>query len=544
MSGQRFDHAETAESDAPLENELTYHRAIWDDNEEKFHDQYEAAIEAVRSDLGDEYAHRIGGSTVTSAETFEVTSPGDRDLVIGEFPKGSEDEVDKAVANAVETFQTWRQTPWDERVSLFNEAADLMSERKYDLAALLTLENGKNRTEAMADVDEAIDFLRYYSDELERNEGYISDRGEPVPGEHCRNILRPYGVFGVIAPFNFPCAIMTGMTAGAIITGNTAVVKPAEATPAIAHAVVDILEDAGLPDGVVNLVTGDGSGVGAPIVEHPDVDGIVFTGSRAVGRGIQETFFEEGKTGPVLAELGGKNPVIVTENADLEKAISGVSYGAFGFSGQKCSATSRVYVDESVYDEFVERLAAEAESIPDRPPEHREAVVSPVIDAKALARYRRICREAKNLGTIEAGGEVVSDSDLPNGRYVRPTVVTGVSHSNRLARDEHFLPFVTIHPISDFEEGLRKSNDSDYALCAGLFSEDDDEINAWFDNIESGMTYVNRARSATTGALVGAQPFGGWKFSGTTGKFAGGQFYLPQFLRQQSQTLVEHSPHE
>jgi len=204
----------------------------------------------------------------------------------------------------------------------------------------------------MAEIDEGIDFLRFYSGEFERHDGYRFDTGEPTPGQHCRNRLEPFGVFGVVGPFNFPFAIFTGMTAGAAITGNTVVAKPASTTPLIAHEVVEILSNAGLPDGVVNLVTGGGRAVGQPLVEHEEVDGIVFTGSRAVGRSIQETFFEQAKAGPVIAELGGKNPVIVTENADLDKAVSGVTKGAFGFAGQKCSATSRVYVHEDVIKSF------------------------------------------------------------------------------------------------------------------------------------------------------------------------------------------------
>lgn len=526
------------EVDPTFQNELTYHGYETAGTVAAFHDAYEAAFESVRGDLGGHHRLRIEGEAVSAEESFGVTSPGDRDLSIGTFEKATAREVDVAVRAAAETFESWRQTEWEERVEIVREAAELMADRKFELAALMTLENGKNRTEAVADVDEAIDFMRYYSDEVARHRGYTYDTGEPVPGERCTNVLRPYGVFGVISPFNFPCAILTGMTTGAVITGNTAVVKPAEATPAIAHALLDILESAGLPDGVVNLVTGFGETTGAAIVEHEDVDGIVFTGSRAVGLGIQERFLELGKRGPVIAELGGKNPVIVSETADLEKAVPGVTYGAFGFGGQKCSATSRVYVHEGHFDAFRDRLVARACDIPTHPPEHREAIVSPVIDDDALERYRRIAETAREIGTVHVGGEVVSDADLPDGRYVRPTVVTGVPHDHRLAREEHFLPFVTLHPVADLDEGIRKSNDSEFGLCAGLFSEDEEEIETWFDRIESGMTYVNRARSATTGALVQAQPFGGWKFSGTTGKFAGGRWYLPQFMRQQSRTRV------
>ncbi|UWG46818.1 Lactaldehyde dehydrogenase, Succinate semialdehyde dehydrogenase NAD-dependent aldehyde dehydrogenase [Halanaeroarchaeum sp. HSR-CO] len=522
---------------APFENELTFQTHRAEGAEESVHDRYESAVESLLYDLGDSHPLRIGGEAVEREKTFTVTSPGDHDELVGEFAAGDADAVESAVDAASAAFDDWRGD-WERRVEIFRSAAGIMRDRKYDLAATMTVENGKNRTEALADVDEAIDFLRFYSRELERNEGYVYDTGEPTPDQHTGNRLVPYGVFAVVSPFNFPLAILTGMTSGALLAGNTVVVKPASTTPLIAHQFVDILEEAGIPDGVVNLVTGGGRDVGQPLVEHEDVAGVAFTGSRAVGLGIQETFFELGKRGPVIAELGGKNPVIVSENADLEKAVSGVLWGAFSFSGQKCSATSRVYVDASLYDRFVTALVEATEDLEIGRPRDRETDVSPIIDDGALERYREITDQARSVGTVRTGGTEVEREDLPDGRYVEPTVVTDVPHEHELAREEHFLPFVTVHEVSDFEEALEKSNDSDYGLCAGLFSEDGSEVEDWFDGIEAGMCYVNRSQSATTGALVQAQPFGGWKFSGTTGKFAGGYWYLPQFMREQTRTVV------
>jgi 1-pyrroline-5-carboxylate dehydrogenase len=527
----------------PFENELTFHRYKEEGAEEKFYQNYEDAVEEVRAKLGETHGLVIGGEEVETEATFTVTSPGDTDLVVGEFAEATEDHVEDAVQLAREAQSEWEHAGYEERAEVFKDAADLMADRKFQLAAVMSLENGKNRTEAMADVDEAIDFLRFYSAELERHKGYVYDTGEPVPGEHCTNLRRPYGVFGVIAPFNFPCAIFTGMTAGPLITGNGAVLKPAPETPLIAHEVLDILREAGLPDDVAHLVTG-GDEVGQAIVEHQDVDGVAFTGSREVGTQIQREFLELGKRGPVLAELGGKNPVVVSENADLDKAVRGVKRGAFSFGGQKCSASSRAYVHEDHVDEFTERLAEETEELVVGEPADEDTFVSPVIDDDALERYERIVEQAEKDGEVLAGGEVVEDEDLPGGRYVRPTVVTDLPHEHELAREEHFLPFVTVHPISSLDEGIEKSNDSDYALCAGLFTEDGDEVETWFDESESGMTYVNRAKSATTGALVQAQPFGGWGYSGTTGNFAGGYWYLPQFMREQSRTVVKHEEDE
>ncbi|RLM53995.1 aldehyde dehydrogenase family protein [Halobellus sp. Atlit-31R] len=522
----------------PYENELTFETHRENDTVDEFHQYYGEAVERVRGELGASHPLWIDGESVDADDHFSVTNPGDHDETIGEFAAGTPAAVDRAVEAAADAFQQWRTASVAERTEVFRAAVAELRTRKFELAATVSLENGKNRTEAMADVDEAIDFLQFYSRELERNDGYEFDTGEPTPGQHCTNVLRPYGVFGVVAPFNFPLAILAGMTTGPVIAGNTAVVKPASATPLIAHKFVEALTEAGLPDGVVNLVTGSGSAVGQPLVEHDDVAGVVFTGSREVGRAIERTFRELGKRGPVVAELGGKNPVIVTADADLEKAVSGVAMGAFSFSGQKCSATSRVYVHEDVIEQFTADLVAYAESLTIGPAEAAETVVSPVVDGSAVERYTDICEQAAAVGTVRTGGELVDDPDLPDGHYLRPTVVTDVPHEHALAREEHFLPFVTIHPVADLEEGLERANDSDYGLCAGLFSETEAEIETWLDRIESGMCYVNRAQSATTGALVQAQPFGGWKASGTTGKFAGGYWYLPQFVREQSRTRV------
>ena len=522
-----------------FENELTFHEYEQNGTVEEFHEAYEEAVESVQAELGEDHLLWIDGERVDTGDRFDVVSPGNLDREVGEFAAGSSEDVDAAVSAAAAVAPEWEASDVDTRVEIFRNAADIMRDRKFELAATISLENGKNRTEAMADVDESIDFLEFYSREFERSDGYAFDTGEPTPGQHTRNLLRPYGVFGVVAPFNFPMAIFVGMTAGALITGNTVVTKPAKATSLIAHKCVDIFTEAGMPNGVLNLVMGGGRDVGQPLVEHKDVSGVVFTGSRKVGLSIQETFSEHGKHGPVIAELGGKNPVIVSDTAELEDAVEGVMKGAFSFSGQKCSATSRVYVQENVIDEFTDRLVAETENLNIGRATERETFVSPIINDSALESYEDICVRAEEEGTVRTGGNVATEGDLADGRFVEPTVVTDIPHSHELAREEHFLPFVTIHPISDLDEGIEKSNDSEYGLCAGLFSQDDDEIDRWFDEIESGMCYVNRSQSATTGALVQAQPFGGWKYSGTTGKFAGGYWYLQQFMREQSRTRVD-----
>lgn len=519
-------------------NELTYQTHAESGNLEAFHSAYEKAVESVRAEFGDHHTHKIAGESVDTSERFSVESPGNVDVQIGTFARGSETEIDAAVTAAANAQPEWEEYGVSSRAEILTSVAELMRDRKFEFAATLSVENGKPRTEAMADVDEAIDFLEFYSREITGSDGYQFDTGEPTPGQHTSNLLRPYGVFGVIAPFNFPIAILVGMSAGALLTGNTTVLKPANATPLVAHKYLNLLEAAGIPDGVVNLVTGGGQTAGQPLVEHEDVAGIVFTGSRSVGLEIEETFMQMGKRGPVIAELGGKNPVIVAESANIDEAVTGVMNGAFSFGGQKCSATSRVYVHEDIFEIFTDRLVAETEELVVGRPTARDTFVSPLINTEAVERYKQISERARADGQVLTGGSVVSDSELPDGRYVEPTVVTEIPHEHTLAREEHFVPFLTVHRISTFREGLQKSNDTEYGLCAGLFSEDESEIDRWFKQIESGMCYVNRSQSATTGALVQAQPFGGWKFSGTTGKFAGGYWYLQQFMREQSRTRV------
>lgn len=520
-----------------FENQNTFLTYSQEGREAEYHDAYEAAVETVRGQLGQDYPLRIGGDRITTEETFEVVNPANTDEAIGTFAAATDKEVDLAVRAAGEAFEAWRATQYADRADVFERAADVMEDRLFELAAWMTLENGKNRHEAVADVDEAIDFLRFYAYELRRHEGYAIDTGEPAPGEHCESVLRPYGVFAVVSPFNFPLAILTGMTTGATLVGNTAVVKPASATPAIAHRFFDVLEEAGLPDGVANLVTGSGSTAGQPLIEHEDVAGCVFTGSREVGKRIQRIFVDKG--GPVIAELGGKNAVVVTDNADLDNAVEGTWKAAFGFGGQKCSACSRAFVHADLYEDFVERLVEAAEEIAVGAPEERETFVGPVIEERKVREFKEAVELAKrDGGRILAGGEVLTGDGYSGGHFVAPAVVEGLPTDHELFYEELFLPFVTVAPYRTFDEAIALVNATDYGLTGGIFSEDEVEVEAFFDRVEVGVAYANRTKSATTGALVQGQPFGGWKDSGITGKAAGGVWYLPQFLREQTRTVV------
>ncbi|MEE8198942.1 MAG: aldehyde dehydrogenase family protein, partial [Thermoplasmata archaeon] len=326
-----------------FDNEATYFRASQAGSLAGFHTKYDMALEAVEEDFGQTHLIFIDGKEVSVSSTFADRSPSNTDRVLGHFQKGGGEEAGRAVKAALRAFPDWAATDWHERVTIFRRTADLLARDKFGLAALMTHENGKNRVEAMADVDEAVDLIRWYAHVMEENEGFEQEMGRAVENERTRSVLKPYGVWGVISPFNYPLAIAAGMTTGAVLTGNSVVLKPASDTPYLAERFYEALGEAGLPDGVVNLVTGPGRSLGSAIVENPDVSGLIFTGSRKVGVLSFKAFTGEFPK-PVITELGGKNPVIVTEHADLEKAVPGVARGAFGYGGQKCSATSRVYV--------------------------------------------------------------------------------------------------------------------------------------------------------------------------------------------------------
>src|SRR5207245_1057090 len=322
-------------------NERTWQNAVEMNKTEEFHAAYETAVDKVRADFGQEHPMMIGGEDVWATSTFEDTSPADTKLVLGHFQKGGRPHSKHAIKAAKAAFPHWATTAYTDRVRLIERAADLVSERKFALAALMSFENGKNRYEAMADVDEAADLMRWYAADMLRNQGYERAMGQFLPGETTRSTLKPYGVWAVVAPFNFPLAIAAGMSTGALITGNTVVFKPASDTPFMGLRLAEVLRDAGVPLGVFSYVTGPGATVGQELVDNPDVDGFVFTGSRAVGTKALETFTRT-RPKPIITEMGGKNPAIITASADLDQAAVGVMRAAFGYGGQKCSACSRV----------------------------------------------------------------------------------------------------------------------------------------------------------------------------------------------------------
>lgn len=499
---------------------------------------FETAARELQGALGQTHPIWIDGEPELSGEVFEDRSPTDRRVVIGKFQKATSSQIVDAIGAAHRAFGEWSRMPWQERLSILRMAAENISSHRFELASLMSLEVGKNRFESLADAEEAADLLRYYCQQMEDAGGFDRPMGQLAPNEKTRDILSPYGVWVVISPFNFPVALAAGMAGAALIAGNTVVLKPASEAPASALRLYEILTEAGLPAGVLNFITGSGSKLGEALVEDPRVSGLVFTGSKEVGMQIFKRFNED-RVRPCYLELGGKNPTIVTAKADLEKAAEGVARSAFGFGGQKCSACSRVYVVRRVAEDFKELLREKTAALGIGDPLRRESFLGPVINQAAVSKFEQAVAEAGRDGEILFGGDVLGGGAFAHGFFVTPTVVTGLPEDHRLVREELFLPLLYLGEVDSLGQGIEYSNRSEYGLTAGIFSEDLEEVETFFDSIESGVTYANRRSGATTGAWPGVNPFCGWKSSGSTGKGVCGPYYVSQFLREQSRTLME-----
>ena len=508
------------------------------DNEE-LHQQFERGVERARAGLGATHPNFVNGEPRDGDGEFADHSPIDDGMILGTFARGTRQDVRDAIAAARAAAPGWAATPWQERVALMRRAADLISERQMEYAALMCLEVGKNRLEALGDVEETADLIRYYCDSFEEHDGFDVPMGNlGDPAVHTRSVLKPHGVFAVISPFNFPLALCGGPAGGALVAGNTVVFKPSSDAPLLGMKLYDVLRDAGLPRGVFNYVAGPGETVGAELQENPEIDGVVFTGSFEVGFALYKNFARNFPK-PVIVEMGGKNPAIVSRKADLEEAAEGIMRAAFGFGGQKCSANSRVYVERPVHDSLIRQLIEKTEQITIGDPLKRQNWLGPVINNRAVVRFETAVGEARREGKIETGGERVTENELDRGFFVRPTVASGLPIDHRLFRDELFVPFLAVAAVNSVDEGLALANGSDYALTAGFFSEDKAEVDRFLSTIHAGVVYVNRRAGATTGAWPGIQPFGGWKASGSTGKAGGGLYYVQQFMREQSQTVVD-----
>jgi len=518
---------------------LTY--ATMFDPPQAMHERFDAGLETVRSRLGARHELFVNGTDARAPRYAARPSPIDRDLALGEFAVADRGAADAAMQAAQAAFPAWRATPVEERVRLMRRVADLMEQRVYEIAAALTLEVGKNRMEALGEAQETVDFLRHYADDFASHNGYeyqLPD--DPLPGSVSRNrsVLRPYGAWVVIAPFNFPLALAGGPTAAALVTGNTVVAKGASDTPWAGRLLADCIRDAGLPPGVFNYLSGSGREVGEALASHPATDGITFTGSVAVGMSLLRQMAGGRWPRPCIAEMGGKNPCIVTDRADLEQAAAGIVRSAYGMGGQKCSALSRLYVDRSVADELIERVRMQAADIRVGDPCRREHWLGPLVNASAYASYERYVRELQDGGAgLILGGRQLTGGDLGRGYYVEP-VLAEAPLGHALWKHEMFVPILMLHRVAHRDEALQLANDADLGLTAGFYG-GADEV-PWFqEHIEAGVTYANRRQGATTGAWPGYQPFGGWKGSGSTGKAIASFYYLAQYLREQSRTVVE-----
>jgi len=520
---------------------ITYISLSADDQE--MNAAFDAAIADVRGQLGRAHPLHVGGEKrqSSSGATFESAYPADTRVVVARVPSGTAGDVDAAVAAARAAFPAWSRTPWQRRAELVDRAAEVIRRRRFELGAWMIFEMGKNRVEALGEIEETADLLAYYSQQMRDNGGYVREMGKLVATDHNTSVLRPYGVWAVVAPWNFPYALMGAPAAAALVTGNTVVMKPSSETPLSGILLAEIFDEAGLPPGTVSCVTGSGRVVGDGLVAHPGVDGLTFTGSYDVGFERLYKRFSTEFPKPCIVEMGGKNPAIVMDSADLERAAQGIYRSAFGMNGHKCSACSRVYVHRAVADELVGRLCRMADDARVGDPLERGVFLGPIATRQGFEDYRRYVEEARaaSAGVIRAGGRVLDDRALAHGYFARPTVLAGLPPAHRLWRDELFVPIVAVAPVGSLDEALAAANDTRFGLTAGFFSRRQDEIDAFLDRIQAGVVYVNRGAGATTGAWPGVQPFGGWKGSGSTGKNIGGLYTLPCYLREQSRTVCE-----
>ena len=515
---------------------ITY-ATLRNDNEE-LHALYEAGLEKAKGRLGGYHRNFVDGVERDGEGSFEVRSPIDSDILVGTFARGTRADTQDAIAAARRAQPAWFRMGWEKRLEILRSAAELISERQMEYAGLMAIEVGKTRLEALGEVEEAADLIRYYAKTAEDNAFYdhpMDNLGDATV--HTRSILRPHGVFAVISPFNFPMALAVGPSSAAMMAGNAVVFKPASVAAMSAVALMEAYRDAGVPDGVFNLVMGPGDTVGDELQTNPGIDGLVFTGSYEVGFDLFRNFSKRYPR-PCIVEMGGKNPAVVLKSADLEEAAEGIMRAAFGYSGQKCSANSRVYVERPVHDELVRILVEKTEKLVVADPLPRTAFLGPVIDERAVNRHQQAVAEARRDGSVFTGGERLKDGDLARGWYVEPTVV-GVPADHRLFQDELFAPFTAVAAVDSLDEALRLANDNVYGLTAGVYSDDPAEVQQFLEEIQAGVLYVNRRAGATTGAWPGVQAFGGWKGSGSTGKSGLSMYYVAQFLREQSHTVVD-----
>jgi 1-pyrroline-5-carboxylate dehydrogenase len=486
------------------------------------------AIEKVEASFGATYPLIIGGKDVKTEKIFESVNPSKKDQVVGRFHGATAKEVEAAIQAGLAAFPSWSGKTAEDRAAILFKGASLMRERRFELNAWMILEEGKSWVEADADTAEAIDFLDYYGFEALR---YAAEQPlVPFPGEKNRLVYIPLGVGAVIPPWNFPLAILAGMTTAAMVAGNTVVLKPSSDSPGIGYQFMQIMQDAGMPPGVVNFLPGRGASMGDALVSHPKIRFIAFTGSKEVGLRINEL---AAKTSPgqiwikrVICEMGGKDFIIVDRDADLDAATEGVVTSAFGYQGQKCSACSRAIIHQDVYDEMVRRIRERTGQIVQGLTTDPDTYNGPVIAERAMKSIMEYIESGKKESSLVCGGEPGD----PAGYFVQPTVFADVPRDARIAREEIFGPVLAIMKAKDFDEAVEISNDTEYGLTGAVYSGNREHIDRAARDCFTGNLYFNRK---CTGALVGVHPFGGFNMSGTDSK-AGGRDYLLLFLQAKS----------
>jgi 1-pyrroline-5-carboxylate dehydrogenase len=513
----------TIESIAPFENEPI--KSFTDPADVA---AMEAALAEVKRGFGRFYPLVIGGQTVETRKRIRSLNPAAPSQIVGETASASPEDAQRAIAAAERAFDSWKRVPARERADVLFRAAALLRERRFLYDALLVYEVGKSWPEADADVAEAIDFLEFYGREMLR---YAQPQPvTPIPGERNELVYIPLGVGVVIPPWNFAAAIMMGMSAAAIVAGNTIVLKPSSDAAIVAAWFVNLMKEAGLPAGVLNFLPGSGSEIGDLVVEHPKVRFISFTGSKEVGLRINELAAKP-RAGQrwikrVVAEMGGKDAIVVAADADVDAAVEGVAVSAFGFQGQKCSACSRAIVEAPIYDAFVEKLRRRVEQMTVGDPAQRATYMGPVINEKALKSISEYIDVGKREGRLIAGGERAEGE----GYFLKPTVIADVAPDARIAQEEIFGPVLAVIKAPNFEKALEYANDSEFGLTGSLYTSDEKKIERARDEFFVGNLYFNRK---STGAMVGGHPFGGFNMSGTDSK-AGGRDYLLLYLQAKS----------
>jgi 1-pyrroline-5-carboxylate dehydrogenase len=524
--------------EAPVRPRASQHRGpfvnepFFDFRNEENARRMRSAIAKVRGQLGREYDLIIGGKRVKTTDKIKSLNPSRPSEIVGIHQKANKEHVDPAMNAALKAFESWSRTSVEERASLLFRAADLMRQRKMEYMAWLVFEVSKNWAEADADIAETIDFCEYYSREALR----LSKTELPVQMSGERDTLHyiPLGVGAVIPPWNFPCAIMAGMTLASIVSGNTVILKPSSDSPTIAAKFVELLEEAGMPDGVVNFCPGSGATFGNAIVAHPKTRYIAFTGSREVGLDINKSAATHAP-GQIwikrtILEMGGKDAIIVDSDADIDAAVEGVAQSAFGFQGQKCSACSRAIVDERIYDKFLEKLKPRVEKIQLGDPAEN-ANMGAVINEGSMKSILDYIEQGKKDGRILTGGARAANAG--DGYFIQPTVIADIPPKSKLEQEEIFGPVLAVIKAKNYDHALEIANDTEFGLTGAVYTKSKEKIDRAIQEFHVGNLYINRK---CTGATVGSHPFGGFNMSGTDSK-SGGPDYL--YLFTQGKTIGE-----